>query len=189
MMWNEAAPMSDKPSPTHPRLPQAPKPTARELRMVDEAIERLTATRAAVVPDDAVEEINELDILIEDKANVIAEARGQASTEGLAFRRSARFLVAASLLLEHDGKRARLSLINLSATGALIAYDVDGPRMRVGALLFLTLLPDDPERSVELNARVVREQGRGTAVDWSGDAASVDAVAELLRTLGALEEA
>jgi hypothetical protein len=184
--------MSDKPAPPHSPLPNAPKPTARELRMVDDAIERLTATRAAVVPDEDdedVEEVNELDILIEEKATVIAEARGQVSTEGLAFRRSPRFLVAASMLLEHDGTRARLSLINLSATGALIAYDIDGPRVRVGALLFLTLLPDDPERSVEVDARVVREHARGTAVDWSRDATSVEAVADLLRTLGPLEEA
>ena len=64
----------------------------------------------------------------------------------------------------------------MPATGALIAYDLEGPRMRVGALLFLTLLPEDPERSVEVNARVVREHARGTAVDWSADANFVAAV-------------
>jgi hypothetical protein len=181
--------MPEKPPPPRSLLPNAPKPTARELSMVDDAIARLTATRAAVVPDEDVEEINELDVLIDEQASVIAEVRGEPSPEGLAFRRSPRFRVAASMLLDHGGERARLSLINLSATGALIAYDMEAPRMRVGALLFLTVMPDDPERSVDVDARVVREHPRGTAVDWSTSTASVEAVAELLRTLGPLEEA
>ena len=119
--------MSSSGPPSRPRLPQV-RPTAQDLDRLDAEIARLQTVRTKAVAKDDVEEISEVDIVLEENANVIAEARGQASSAGIAFRRSPRFRVSAAVLLDHEGKQARLSIVNLSATGALIAYDVEGQR-------------------------------------------------------------
>jgi hypothetical protein len=178
--------MTDSGSP--PRPPPAQPRGPRDLRKVDAELARLKAEREKKLASDEVEELSDVDLLIEENEGAIAAARGEAPASGIAFRRSPRFSVAASVLLSHDGATARLPLVNVSSTGALIGCGEDTPRLRPGALLFLTLsADDDPTRKVEVDARVVREHANGTAVDWSEDVASIEAVADLLRALPADE--
>src|SRR5688572_25031360 len=140
--------MTDPRSPTRP--PPAPK---RDLRQVDAELARLKAEREQRLASEEIEELSDVDILIEENEGAIAAARGEPAASGIAFRRSPRFRVAASVLVSHDGARARLPLVNVSSTGALIGTGGDGPRLRPGALLFLTLsADDDPTRKVDVDA-------------------------------------
>jgi hypothetical protein len=90
------------------------------------------------------------------------------------------------VLIDHAGKAARLPVVDVSATGALISIEAKAPKLRVGALLFMTVSTGGfPARKVDVNARVVRQAEDGTAVDWSDDPHMVEAVAELLRSIPA----
>jgi hypothetical protein len=86
------------------------------------------------------------------------------------------------VLVDHSGRAVKLSVANVSATGALFSTAGKVPTFRVGGLLFLTLTVEGASsRKIDVNARVVRRSEHDAAVDWSEQASAVEAVGELLR--------
>jgi hypothetical protein len=145
--------------------------------------QRIAAERQAHAGNER-REIDEIDRRLERRARRV-QAAPTAAPAGV--RPKARLRVAATALVDHEGRTLPLPLIDCSLTGALLATQGrDASQMRVGSRLALTVVANhDAAQQVDLISRVVRLDEARIAVDWSSDEGSAYRVGRLLDALSA----
>jgi hypothetical protein len=173
--------MSDRPSkdPEEWAAEVASIGARRRAAQAEAAATRVENQRRALA-EQMLRELEEIERRLDARAPAPRIALGQIN-----LRRKPRFSVEASVLLDHEGRLATMQLVNVSLTGALVAMKpLPFAPPRVGALLFITLFAtNEPTLQVDVNARVVRHDDRGLALDWSDNYQTTHAVAVLLDRL------
>jgi hypothetical protein len=151
-----------------------------------EAERQRQSTEREAIARSMARELSEIEARLDARAQASAPEFRSLPIGVLPVRRVApRFEIQASVLIGHDGESAILPLRNVSLTGALISLQGGAaPLPHAGSLLFLTLFSiKDPTRQIDLNARIVRKDTHGIAVDWSEDQTVTHAVAVFIDEL------